>query len=221
MTVDLTYTSALDPRVQRLMRAVQAGGITDARVLAAMAAVPRDAFVPRVFADQAYDDVPLPIAAGQTISQPVIVAGMTEVLAVEDHHKVLEIGTGSGYQTAILAQLGRRVYTVERYQSLLDEALGRLSALGIANVIACHGDGGLGWPENAPFDRILVTAACPDEPKTLLDQLRIGGICVAPVVSGGSAPDLVVYRRIERGFDVTVLGPAPFVPLVAGIAAEG
>src|SRR6185437_14643755 len=152
----------------------------DARVLGAIEKTPRELFVPGSFEDQAWENIALPIDSGQTISQPYVVALMTERLQIGDRDKVLEIGTGSGYQTAILSRLARRVYTVERHRGLLREAERRFSALRLGNIISRFGDGFKGWAEQAPFDRIIVTAAAPEVPTALLGQLSPGGILVMP-----------------------------------------
>ena len=170
-----------DDRAGRLILSLRRQGVTDARVLGAMESVDRSVFVHEKFLDQAWEDQALPIDCAQTISQPYIVGLMTQALEVQPRHRVLEIGTGSGYQCAILSKLARYVYSVERYRSLLAEAEGRLKLLGVDNVITRHGDGGLGWPEQAPFDRIMVTAASPTEPTELLKQLKPNGVLVAPV----------------------------------------
>ncbi len=205
----------------RLILGLRSAGVTEPRVLAALEAVPRDLFVPRIFEDRAWEDSALPIACGQTISQPFIVGLMTQALAIEPRHRVLEIGTGSGYQTAILSRLARYVYTVERYKTLLTEAEARLRRLGAANVITRFGDGGVGWPEQAPFDRILVTAAAPEEPRALLAQLKPRGVLVAPV---GKGPVQTLRRYVpdgEGGFRMETLGDVRFVPLLEGVAKEG
>src|ERR1700757_2392714 len=152
-----------DTRVARLVLALRTQGVTDPAVLAAMERAPRALFTPELFKERSWEDSALPIACGQTISQPYIVGLMTQALTLEPRARVLEIGTGSGYQTAILARLSRLVYTVERYRTLLREAEARFQALQLTNVITRFGDGFLGWAEQAPFDRILVTAAAPDE----------------------------------------------------------
>src|SRR4029079_6535403 len=168
-------------RMARLILALRSQGVTDAKVLGAIEATPRELFTPALFKERAFEDSALPIACGQTISQPFIVGLMTQALKVDRRDRVLEIGTGSGYQTTILAKLSRLVYTVERYRTLLREAEARFKALGLLNVITKFGDGGEAWPEQAPFDRILVTAAAPDEPTKLLEQLKPNGVLVAPV----------------------------------------
>ena len=166
------------------MLALRSQGVTDPAVLAAIERTPRDLFTPELFKERSWEDSALPIACGQTISQPFIVGLMTQALTLEPRARVLEIGTGSGYQTAVLSRLARLVYTIERYRTLLREAEARFETLQLTNVITKFGDGGLGWPEQAPFDRILVTAAAPDEPKVLLRQLKPAGVLVAPIGKG-------------------------------------
>ena len=205
----------------RLVLSLRSAGVTEPRILAALEATPRDMFVPRIFEDRAWEDSALPIACGQTISQPFIVGLMTQALGIEPRHRVLEIGTGSGYQTAILSKLARYIYTVERYRSLLTEAEARLRRLGVVNVIPRWADGGEGWPEQAPFDRILVTAAAPDEPHALLAQLKPKGVLVAPV-GRGAVQSLRRYTPDgEGGFRTETLGDVRFVPLLDGVAKEG
>jgi protein-L-isoaspartate(D-aspartate) O-methyltransferase len=207
-------------RMGRLILALRSQGVTDAKVLTAVEMTPREQFVPELFRDRAFEDSALPIDCGQTISQPFIVAMMTQALKVEPRHRVLEIGTGSGYQTAILSRLARYVYTVERYRTLLAEAEARIRALDILNVITRFGDGGEGWPEQSPFDRIMVTAAAPDEPKTLLAQLKPGGVLVCPV-GKGPVQMLVRYSGDSDGsFKRENLGEVRFVPLLEGVARE-
>jgi protein-L-isoaspartate(D-aspartate) O-methyltransferase len=191
-------------------------GITDTAVLRTIERVPRERFVPASFQDRAWDDTALPIEHGQTISQPLVVATMTAALDLDERRKVLEIGTGSGYQTAVLARLVRRVYTIETIKPLQDAAARLLEALRIHNVTMRHGDGGLGWPEQAPFDRIIVTAASDgDPPAALLDQLGEGGIMVCPVRRSISDQMMVKLRR-ENGKIVSQdLLPVRFVPLVS------
>ena len=198
-------------------RQLQARGIRDRRVLAALAWVPREWFLaPHLVAD-AYEDTPLPIGSGQTISQPYIVALMTESLAPGRRHRVLEVGTGSGYQTAVLAHVAGEVYTVERLPDLLVEAEVRLQRLALDNVHTRLGDGAAGWPEAAPFDRILVTAAAPRIPAPLADQLAVGGRLVIPVGDLASQ-DLVVVSRTPAGFEERRGGGVRFVPLVSLLA---
>jgi protein-L-isoaspartate(D-aspartate) O-methyltransferase len=195
-------------------------GITDTRVLSAIERVPREVFVPEDLRGQAYDNMALPIGCGQTISQPYVVAFMTQALKVGDRMKVLEIGTGSGYQAAVLSYLCRRVYTVERYRPLLREAEKRFQQLGISNITTRYGDGFNGWPEQAPFDRIVVTAAADSIPEKLLEQLGPDGIMVMPV--GGFAMDQYIQRITRQGeeLETEILLPVRFVPLVPGVARE-
>ena len=211
----------MDTRVIQLIMELRRQGIADTRVLAALERVPRERFVADQFLKHAYDNIALPITQGQTISQPYVVAYMTEALQVGDRMKVLEIGTGSGYQTAVLSRLCRRVYTIERYRSLLLAAERRLAELGITNVTAKLGDGNKGWPEQAPFDRILVTAAADRGPDTLLEQLSPeGGIMVAPVSVSATEQDVIRYTRQGAEIREERLLPVRFVPLLPGIARE-
>ena len=189
-------------------------GVRDRRVLAALASVPREWFVPPAVAAEAYHDGPLPIGNGQTISQPYVVAWMTEALHVGRRGRVLEIGTGSGYQTAVLARLAARVYTVERLPDLLVEAEERFRRLGLANIETRLGDGALGWVESAPFDGILVTAAAPRVPPALAAQLAPGGRLVIPI-GDAVEQELLVLRRTAAGWDERRLGGVRFVPLVS------
>ena len=204
----------------RFVMTLRASGVTDAAVLGAMEAVDRARFVGEVFKARAYDNTPLPIEAGQTISQPAIVGIMTQALRVERRHVVLEVGTGSAYQTAILARLARWVYTVERHEVLHRTARQRIEELGLLNVTAFEGDGGLGLPAQAPFDRIMVTAAADDPPGPLLAQLREGGIMVLPVNDPGPGQTLIRVTRTADGYDYDELGPVRFVPLVPGRPEE-
>jgi protein-L-isoaspartate(D-aspartate) O-methyltransferase len=209
------------PKMLRLIMELRRYGITDARVLGALERVPREIFVPATFADQAYENIALPIGHGQTVSQPLVVARMTEALEIGARHKVLEIGTGSGYQAAILARLCRRLYSIERHRELLREAEQRLAKLRIHNVTVRFGDGTKGWPEQAPFDRIIVTAAAPELPAVLADSLTIGGVLVAPVGDNRRDQQLLRIRRDESGFRTEELGAVRFVPLVAGLPRDG
>lgn len=211
-------TGMPDTRMIQLVMALRRAGVSDKSVLMAVERTPRELFVPQGFADQAFENRPLPIDCGQTISQPFVVAAMTEALKLDDRCKVLEIGTGSGYQAAVLAQLSRRVYTVERYRTLAKEAEARFHELRLSNIVTRIGDGSVGWPEQAPFDRIIVTAAAAARPETLLDQLKPGGICVAPV-QNGPVQTLIRYERSEVGeINETALFDVRFVPLVPGEA---
>ncbi len=210
----------------RLIMHLRKMGITDMNVLAAMEKVPRDYFVPDAAKPQAWEDIALPIGRGQTISQPYVVASMTAALQLNDRDKVLEIGTGCGYQTAILAKLCRRVYTIERHKPLSDEAQKRFDDLKIRNVTAIAADGMKGWPtingiDQAPFDKIIVTAAARGKPpKALLDQLKVGGIMVIPV---GDTDDGQVLRRYKKETEeataIKDLMDVRFVPLLPDIAS--
>jgi len=204
----------------RLIMELRRLGIGDQRVLGAVERVPRELFVPATFADQAWENVALPIGHGQTVSQPLVVARMTELLELGDRHKVFEIGTGSGYQTAILALLCRRVFTIERHRPLLREAEKRIAELRMHNVTCRFGDGTKGWPEQAPFDRIIVTAAAPELPAILANSLAIGGILVAPVGEDRRDQTLQRIRRREDGFVTEEFGAVRFVPLVTGLPRE-
>jgi protein-L-isoaspartate(D-aspartate) O-methyltransferase len=188
-------------------------GIIDPKVLEVMAEIPRQRFIPPQYDGQAYDDRPLPIGLDQTISQPYIVALMTQALAVTPPCEVLEIGTGSGYQTAILASLAKRVYTIERLEALSRSAQGTLTQLGLQNIEFRVGDGTFGWPQLREFDRIIVTAAVREVPRPILDQLKIGGIMVAPVGSEG-VQTLVLYRRTQTGVVQNDMCAVRFVRLI-------
>jgi protein-L-isoaspartate(D-aspartate) O-methyltransferase len=190
--------------------------IKDARVLDAMGRVPRHLFVPGASLARAYMDDPVPIGYGQTISQPAVVAIMTEALELQGRERVLEIGTGSGYQAAILSLLASQVYTIEIVKALAEEARVRLLRLGYANVQVRAGDGYKGWPEQAPFARILVTAAPDEVPRALLDQLAEGGVLVAPVGPSGWTQRLLRYRKVAGRFSTEDLGAVRFVPMVPG-----
>src|SRR6478736_8999920 len=210
--------STPETRLARLILALRSQGVTEAKVLNAIETTPRPLFTQDLFKERAFEDSALPIACGQTISQPFIVGLMTQALKVDKRDRVLEIGTGSGYQTTILSKLARLVYTVERYRTLMRDAEARFKGLGLTNVITRFGDGGEGWPEQAPFDRIMVTAAAPDEPKALLAQLKPAGILVVPV---GKGPVQVLRRYTgdgKGGFAVESLIDVRFVPLLDGVA---
>jgi protein-L-isoaspartate(D-aspartate) O-methyltransferase len=190
-------------------------GIGDATVLSALESVPRELFVPPALRQHAYENASLPIALDQTISQPYVVARMTEALRLTGRERVLEIGCGSGYQAAVLTYLCRRVYSMERLKPLLVDAENRLRDLRISNISLRHGDGVKGWPEAAPFDRIILTCGSAKIPDILLQQLKIDGIMVAPEGTD-SAQQLVVITRRESGFEREVLMPVTFVPLIEG-----
>jgi protein-L-isoaspartate(D-aspartate) O-methyltransferase len=212
----LTRTSQFDPggqRVQMVERQIQARGVVDPRVLEAMRTVPRERFVPAELEGRAYEDNPLPIGQGQTISQPYIVAYMTEALEVSPDHKVLEIGTGSGYQAAVLGELAREVYTIEIVPELARRSSVVLADLGYTNVHVHEGDGYLGWPEHAPFDRIMVTAAPTAIPQPLVDQLALGGRLIAPVGAQDETQWMTVLEKTEGGLVERRTIPVRFVPL--------
>ena len=213
-----------DPRAIQLVMALRRQGITDMRVLNAMERTPRDLFVEEAFGTSAYQDSALPIACGQTISQPYIVAFMTQALAVGEKMRVLEIGTGSGYQSAVLAPLCRKIYTIERHRPLLKAAEARFKALKLDNIVTKLGDGYKGWPEQAPFDRIVVTAAFPQVPESLIAQLKPGGIMIVPVGEqrpGESISQLLTkIIRTETGVKREALIPVMFVPMVPGLPRE-
>jgi protein-L-isoaspartate(D-aspartate) O-methyltransferase len=205
-----------EPRILRLIMELRRLGVTSASVLGAIERVPRELFVPEQFLDQAYENIALPIGEGQTISQPLIVGLMTQALEVTDRMKVLEIGTGSGYQTAVLSWLCRRVYTIERHKTLLKPTEERFRKLGLSNVTAVAGDGSRGWPEQAPFDRIIVTAAARTMPQRLMAQLAVGGCMVIPIGGRASEQHVVRVRRTgESDYQTEKLWPVRFVPLVS------
>jgi len=211
--------SAEETRKIRLVMHLRSMGISDTAVLSAMEKVPRDAFVPVQMRDQAYEDIALPIGRGQTISQPLVVATMTQALELTSRDKVLEIGTGSGYQTCVLAQLCRRVYSIERHKPLLIQAEAMFDRLKLRNITAIAGDGMKGWPDQAPFDRIICTAAAQGEPPhALLQQLRIGGVMVIPVALNEHQVLRRYKKEGEDTFAVKDLMPVRFVPLLPNLA---
>ncbi|MHA1157523.1 MAG: protein-L-isoaspartate(D-aspartate) O-methyltransferase [Alphaproteobacteria bacterium] len=193
-------------------------GVTDRRVVSAMEAIPRDLFVRAADRDNAYGERALPIDCGQTISAPVIVGMMTAALDISDRDKILEIGTGSGYQTAVLSKLARRIYTIDRFRTLLQAAESRFATLRLPNITAMVGDGAEGWPAQAPFDRIIITAACEQVPEALQEQIRIGGVIVAPVGPIEGVQRLIRLERTDDGFDEQFLADVRFVPLIPGVA---
>lgn len=195
-------------------------GIADKAVLRAMDEVPRQRFVEASFANSAYADQALPISCGQTISQPYVVAYMTEQLAVRPHHRVLEVGTGSGYQAAVLSRLAREVVSIERYRTLADQARERLRLLGYGNVEIVVGDGFAGVPGRAPYDRIIVTAAADTLPQTLLDQLADDGIMIVPLGSHEGSQHIIKITKSQTGTKRENLIPVRFVPMLPGQAEE-
>lgn len=205
----------LDPAIarNRLIKKLREKGITDERVLEAFNSVPRHLFVDGAMYAQAYDDNALPIGNGQTISQPYVVALMTQLLELEKDEKILEIGTGSGFQTALLAQFSRRVYTIERIKELSDTSRKRLRDMGYVNIIFKQGDGSIGWPQHGPFNKIIVTAGAPVLPETLIKQLAVGGRMVIPT-GNRDKQDLVVYKKSEKGIEKSIAAQVVFVPLI-------
>jgi len=211
-----------DDRVGRMefMLRLRQRGIMDAAVLRAMDEVPREHFVDSAFLDNAYADHALPIACGQTISQPYVVAYMTEKLEVRPQHRVLEIGTGSGYQAAVLSRLVSEVVTIERYRTLAEQARTWLATLGYHNIEVVVGDGFEGAPDRAPYDRIIITAAADEVPKRLIDQLADGGLMILPLGPHDGAQQLVRLRKSGEGIGREDLIPVRFVPLLQGRAKE-
>ena len=220
MTKPARQAESHETQLARLVLALRSQGVTDPAVLAAIERTPRDLFTPELFKARSWEDSALPIACGQTISQPFIVGLMTQALTLEPRDRVLEIGTGSGYQTSVLSRLARLVYTIERYRTLKREAEARFETLGLTNVITKFGDGGQGWPEQAPFDRILVTAAAPSEPKVLLRQLKPAGVLVAPIGKGPVQRLMRYAGDGAGGYPAEVLCEVRFVPLLEGVARE-
>ena len=213
-TPDAERRTHVAEMILRLRRA----GITDRRVVTAIESVPRDLFVPAEMRADAYAERALPIDCGQTISAPVIVGNMTAALDVGDDDRVLEIGTGTGYQTAILARLAKRVFTIERFRTLVAAAESRFRTLRLTNITTLIGDGIKGWPEQAPFDRIIVTASDETVPEALLRQVRLGGVLIMPVGPADGVQKLMRFERGEEGFDERVLADVRFVPLIPGKA---
>jgi protein-L-isoaspartate(D-aspartate) O-methyltransferase len=207
---------ASEPDQIGLIMELRRRGIRDTRVLRAIELVPRELFVDSAFVDHAYQDIALPIDCGQTISQPYVVAFMTEKLELEESHKVLEIGTGSGYQAAVLSHLCRQVFTVERWRELQKAADRRFAMFGLTNVTTIIGDGWIGWPPQAPYDRIIVTAAAPEAPRALVDQLKPRGRMIIPLGETRDTQSLVEIDKTEIGIMQKVLLPVRFVPLLHG-----
>lgn len=213
--------SSPDPETKmQFLFALRSKGVTETRVLNAMEEVDRGPFIRGLFAQRAYEDMPLPIACGQTISQPSVVGLMTQALQVSPRDTVLEVGTGSGYQAAILSKLARRVYTVDRHARLVREARQLFEILHLSNITSLVGDGSFGLPEQAPFDRILVTAAAEDPPGPLLAQLKVGGIMVVPVGQSDTVQTLIRVHKTENGLEYDELRPVRFVPLLEGLGKE-
>jgi len=209
-----------DNQRMRFLLDLRRAGISDQAVLRALEEVPRERFVPSPMQGRAYADQALPIDCGQTISQPYVVAYMTEKLELRPHHRVLEIGTGSGYQAAILSRLARQVVSIERYATLAQVARERLQALGYRNVEVLTGDGMAGAPDHAPFDRVIVTAAAQEVPQPLIDQLAVGGILIAPLGPQEGAQHLTKVTKTETGETREALIAVRFVPLLPGKAQQ-
>lgn len=207
-------------RKMQFLYALRSKGVTEARILNAMEQIDRGPFIRGLFAARAYEDMPLPIACGQTISQPSVVALMTQALEVTPRDKVLEIGTGSGYQAAILSKLARRVYTIDRHRRLVHEARQIFDAMDLTNITAITADGSFGLLEQAPFDRIIVTAAAEDPPGPLLAQLKVGGIMVVPVGQSDAVQHLIRVRKTETGLEYDELRKVRFVPLLEGLGKD-
>lgn len=218
-------TQAINKRI-RLIMDLRNKGITDTNVLSAIERVPRDEFVPAHSQDQAWEDMALPIGLGQTISQPYVVALMTQALKLSDRDKVLEIGTGCGYQSAVLSHLCRRVYTIERHKHLLIDAEKRLERLRLRNITAIAADGMKGWPrmngvDQAPFDKIIVTAAARlKPPEALMDQLNIGGMMIIPVGESGAQTLRLYKKESDEAYSVRDIMPVRFVPLLPDVSHE-
>ncbi|MEO0668219.1 MAG: protein-L-isoaspartate(D-aspartate) O-methyltransferase [Pseudomonadota bacterium] len=210
----------LATRKMQFLYALRSRGVTDKAVLQAMEEIDRGPFVRGLFSDRAYEDMPLPIACGQTISQPSVVGLMTQALQVTPRDKVLEIGTGSGYQAAILAKIARRVYTIDRHRRLVREARAIFEELDLHTITAITGDGSHGLPDQAPFDRIIVTAAAEDPPGPLLAQLKVGGIMVLPVGQSDAVQSLIRVRKHDTGLEYDELREVRFVPLLEGLGKE-
>jgi protein-L-isoaspartate(D-aspartate) O-methyltransferase len=208
-------------RKMQFLYALRSKGVTDKRVLGAMESVDRGPFVKGIFAQRAYEDMPLPIVCGQTISQPSVVGLMTQALEISPRDKVLEIGTGSGYQAAILSKLARRVYTIDRHRRLVVEARAVFDELGMTNITALCADGSYGLEEQAPFDRIIVTAAAEDPPGPLLAQLKEGGIMVLPVGQSDAVQHLIRVRKTADGLEYDEMRAVRFVPLLEGLGKDG
>ena len=205
----------LDVKKIRLILELRESGISDSKILSAIEKIPREKFIPENFRNQAYDNLALPIGDNQTISQPFVVAKMTQLLAVESTHKVLEIGTGSGYQSAVLSKLVRRVYTIERIKNLLIKAENIFQVLNISNIVTKYADGNLGWKEQVPFDRIIITAATSNISKVVASQIHEGGIIVSPMIQENKQI-IVRYKKINNVLKSEIFDDVLFVPNISG-----
>ena len=205
----------LDVKKIRLILELRESGISDSKILSAIEKIPREKFIPENFRNQAYDNLALPIGDNQTISQPFIVAKMTQLLEVKATHKVLEIGTGSGYQSAILSKLVRRVYTIERIKNLLLKAENVFKELQISNIVAKYADGNLGWKEQIPFDRIIITAATSEISKEIALQIHEGGIIISPMIQKNKQI-IVKYRKVNNVLESEIYDDVLFVPNLSG-----
>ena len=205
----------LEVKKIRLILELRESGISDSKILSAIEKIPRERFIPENFRNQAYDNLALPIGDNQTISQPFVVAKMTQLLEVEASHKVLEIGTGSGYQSAVLSKLVRRVYTIERIKNLLVKAENIFQELNISNIVLKYADGNLGWKEQIPFDRIIITAATSSISKEVASQIHEGGIIVSPMVQENKQT-IVRYTKINNVLKSEIFDDVLFVPNLSG-----
>jgi len=206
----------LDVKKIRLILELRESGISDSKILSAIEKIPREKFIPKNFRNQAYDNLALPIGDNQTISQPFVVAKMTQLLEVDASHKVLEIGTGSGYQSAILSKLARRVYTIERIKNLLLKAENVFKELKISNIVPKYADGNLGWKEQIPFDRIIITAATSNISKEIVLHIREGGIIVSPMTQNNKQI-IIKYKKINNVLEHETYDDVLFVPNLSGI----
>ncbi len=205
----------LDVKKIRLILELRESGISNSKILSAIEKIPREKFIPENFRNQAYDNIALPIGDNQTISQPFVVAKMTQLLEVESSHKILEIGTGSGYQSAVLSKLVRRVYTIERIKNLLDKAINIFNELKISNIVTKYADGNLGWKEQIPFDRIIITAATSNITKEVASQIHEGGIIVSPMIKKNKQ-FIIKYTKTNNVLKSEIFDDVLFVPNLSG-----
>ena len=206
----------LDVKKIRLILELRESGISDSKILSAIEKIPREKFIPENFRNQAYDNLALPIGENQTISQPFIVAKMTQLLEIEPNHKILEIGTGCGYQSAVLSKLARRVYTIERIKNLLIKAENIFQELNISNIVSKYADGNLGWKEQIPFDRIIITAATSNISKEIASHINEDGIIVAPMIQQNKQI-IVKYKKINNIMKSEIYDDVIFVPNLSGV----